>query len=50
MEWNDMSKGKWDVRSHLSADWYKISLPNTENQISLFMKNFRIPKTEDLRS
>ena len=26
MEWNDMSKGKWNVRSHLSADQYKSSL------------------------
>ena len=26
MEWNDMSKGKWDVRSRLSADRNKLSL------------------------
>ena len=26
MEWNDMSKGKWDVRSRLSAERNKLSL------------------------
>ena len=30
MEWNDMSKGKWDVRSRLSAERNKLSLPEVD--------------------
>ena len=29
MEWNDMSKGKWDVRNRLSADRHKLSLQSS---------------------
>ena len=35
MEWNDMSKGKWDVRSRLSAERNKNSLAAVNQEKAL---------------